>query len=346
MPGTMPRVPPVQPAPLSPDNLRALRHALSAGRLEARLGFGGAVLLLACSAPLGLALHGRPAGSDRIVLAALLATVLLFVCLLLRKLLRQRARLWRPLAEAMAGGGKQVTHGRLHALEAAGEGGLRYTVDGEVLHLWPLAGPFDGPGLAPGQRIDRLQHLAGTEIALHWLPIAPQQGLLLEAHYPEAPPATRRTRPSEDGDHRRAAWHARELILVLALALPAGTLPLAFAGGFDAGRLGLTLAIGLLTCGAIAALGWLQVRRRAGRGLRLATLTGPVTECFRTPRSGKHRPARHWYRVGGVLVCPGGRRSAPVNLGQHVDVEFLAGDGEADDVLVAFGPANEPPAGA
>ena len=341
----MPRVPAAQSAPLSPDNLRTLRHVLSSGRLEARFGIGGAIALLAGCAPLGLALHGRSAGSDRIILAAMLATVLLFACLLLRKLLRRRTRLWRPLAEALADGAKQVTHGHLHALEAADEGGLRYTVDGEVLHLWPLASPFDGPGLAPLQRIDRLQHLAGTEVALHWLPIAPQQGLLLEAHYPEAP-ARRRSRPSEDGDHRRAAWHARELILVLALALPAGTLPLTFADGFDAGGLGLTLAIGLLTCGAIAVLGWLQVRRRAGRGLRLATLTGPVTECLRTPPGGKHRPARHWYRVGGVLICPGGRRTAPVNLGQHVDVEFLAGDGEADDVLVAFGPAGGPPAGA
>jgi hypothetical protein len=330
--GHPPAAPRARQQPLSADDRRSLRQAGHLGRLGDHLKVAtGAVLVLGAGALAWAALPAPgPAGPERLLAAAVAAGTALAGAALLYPALWRQHRLWRPMAQALRHQPKQVLQGRLQSVRAHAAGHLFYTLDGRTLDLVPLAGALEPQPLQPGQALGGLAHLpAGTELTLHWLPLAAHAGLLLQAHYASETPAERSLAPID-----AAQRHALRTQLMQLLALAGGVAVLMGAFALWAGPGPVRLAA-LLLGAAVLALGGLGGWRQwAQRRLR-HQLVGTVSERFDEQTEDG---TRTWYRVGGELLCPGPNLPA-AQVGERVQAVWLVpAQGRAPAQLSAFGP--------
>jgi len=278
-----------------------------------------------------------------IIVAGIVIACVLGAALVWTRARRVREDARRPLIAALASDRKQVTVGRLGSIQADEHGGLRYQVDGDILLLRLLVAAYDTPDPAQGRPIRAFEHVPIDDIALHWIALADDQGLLLDAAYGDEDRAAVVSAPHTHEDRHRAQWRARLLLVLLGLALPWSL----YLGGTSLHGLAANLAVYLAAGGFIAGLAYLNMRRQRWRTAALQTFTGRVTETFYIEGSaGNGRTRRdHWFRVGGRLICPGLAASGTIRLGDWVRIESLAPtDPAALDELVSFTPTPLPDA--
>lgn len=251
----------------------------------------------------------------------------------------QRRRRCGPLRHALVEGRKQLTRGRLTAIDAVQPGYLAYRLVGGALTLHPLTTPLDLPETTTRMRITGLQHvLTDRDVVLHWLSFGPERGVLLQVEYPALPAVQRHDMPIDDAVLQRASWRGRELLGVLAIVFPVLLLIVLGPGGFSWPLVLQTLAIGGIALVVIAACLALWRRRVAHRQSRVSVLRGSVTEVLGARiSSGRHVRHDTWYRVGAMLVCPGAALDGVAAVGSLVRIEVLHGEGTAgNDTLAAF----------
>lgn len=319
--------------PLSADDLGSLRHAGRAGRLGDRVRLGAGALLMLGAGAMALPGPGLP-WPDRLLLIAAPAGAAVGGGWLLYGALWRRQRLWQPMADARRGGRKQVLRGRLQGVRASDAGHLFYTVDGRTLDLVPLAGPRETHALHPGQPLRRLAHLPGTEVTLHWLPLATDAGALLQAHYASETPPRRSARPADADDLGPTTQQRRQLLLLT------GGVTVALAGFALWAGPGSVRLTGLALAALVLAVGGLGAWRHGAQRLLRHQLVGTVSERF--DEQGEDATLT-WYRVGGELVCPG-TDIPPVQVGEPVQVTWLAPARGPGGQLVAFQACDEGPA--
>ncbi|MFT4268945.1 MAG: hypothetical protein QM586_17265 [Xenophilus sp.] len=328
---------------LSSDDLDLLRRTAWAAAAYMRVNLAG-VLLLACAAPglaVGVFTTSMDSTSQSLLLLFAVGILALAVAIAL-KTCKERVRLLRPLRQALAGGqGKSVTEGLLDRVDRDGSR-LRYVIGGQAIALRVALGLDTTISLLTDRLLRGIRHLPHQPVALHWLPLAEDDGLLLKADYPLAGPAVRSERSATPADRARARRGDSLVMLVLAAFAAAAVAFTAVATDFKGiAIVCVTLIAGLFWLGAAAVL-WLPgfIRQRACT--RLETVTGPVTEIITARvKFGKSGAMDlHWYRVAGTLICPFGMDARP-GLGQTVRIQHLvrAGGGSAEGVLVDFSQA-------
>lgn len=298
----MPVVPQTTPQALTRGNLRSLRRLAAQATAEARwLKVFGITALVAGALFLAAQRHFLPEVQG---LLPVMVTVLGGGGLLLGGALHwRRQRLWLPLQAAMAAGHKQVWRGRLSEVQALGNGRLRYVIDDEAMDLLPLAGPLEPHPLPQGAAVRDLQVLCDRDVALHWIARGADK-LLLEVQGTGEAPATHARRETAADDLHQAHRQARLVLGFFAALVPVIAGVVAAPTGFEARTLGTALGVGTAAWLLMAGIARLLARQRRRQATQMHTITGVLSERFRTVSRLGNQPPQSWlwYRVGGHLV--------------------------------------------
>lgn len=331
--------------PLTPDETRSLqlaRQALEGGVRRAATAIVSLAILGPAMFGLMVSLRAGPQTSTGwITIAGVVVACMVGSALLWMRALKLREVSQRPLIAALASHSKQVTTGKLGSIQADERGGLRYQVDDDILLLRPLAAAYDTPDPVKGEPIQEFQHVQIDDIALHWIPLSDDLGLLLEAAYGDADRAVVALAPHTSADRRRAQWRARLLLVLLGLALPFSL----YLAGTSLDGITANLGVYLVAGGLIAGLAYLNMRRQRLHSAALQVFTGRVTETFYIQLSSGNGGTQrhHWFRVGGRLISPGLAATGTIRLGDWAKIESLAPtDPAAPDELVSFAPTQAP----
>ncbi|MDO5693626.1 MAG: hypothetical protein Q4G70_14330 [Pseudomonadota bacterium] len=292
-------------APLSSTDRHLLQRLAQAKRTEWLLTLALAPLLVLGVAFVFWIAKFEASESDQPWLVAFGLGLALFGALCVGTAWQRRRRQTTPLREALAHGQKQVTRGRLIALEVCAGNSLRYRLASQVLELSPILDQVSNQLPLLGTRLLAAQSLRDTDVELHWIALSSGLSVLLQAHYPAAPAAQRQMHGTNQQDTAPVLRQELRLGAVVAGVSLVVWLFEAWASGFDGGLM-IFLAAGLILAIALWVLAfslprWLRARR-SPVGL---WLSGPVTEIITARvRLGRRWTDSVWHRIDGELWCP------------------------------------------